>query len=87
MEAEAVIDEGAWVHGDWLWGEDSEVQKTGRDALEICRVCEEGEHFLTAAGYPELCFERVRFHRLRGARDLVLGRAERDEWGGTGGVP
>jgi hypothetical protein len=33
-----------------------------------------------------LCLEGMCFHRFRGARDLVLGRAEREEWGGTGAV-
>lgn len=86
MEAQPVIDECTGVHGNGLRCKDPEVEEGWCNALEVRGVCEEGENFFATARNPELCLEGVCFHRFRGARDLVLGRAEREEWGGTGAV-
>lgn len=86
MEAQSVIDECTGVHGNGLRCKDSEVEEGWGNTLEVRGVCEEGENFFATARNPELCLEGVCFHRFRGARDRVLGRAEREECGGTGAV-
>ncbi len=86
MKAQAVIDERSGVHGNGLRRKDSEVEEAWGDTLEVRGIGKEGKNLFAAARNPELCLEGMCFHRFRGARDLVLGRAEREEWGGTGAV-
>ena len=56
-EAEAVVNQAAFAHGDGLWGDDVEVDPRRGDLLEIVGVGKEGEEVSAFSWEPELGFQ------------------------------
>lgn len=58
-EADAVVDERAWPHGDGARGEDAEVEPGRGEEFEVGGIGEEGEGFFRASLYEDLAAEGI----------------------------
>src|SRR5450432_1443278 len=77
-EREGVVDGGAGAHRDRLGAAYLEVQRSGRDALEVRRVREESEHLPPGPSDELLLLEEVLHHleNVREARRVTRSRVQ-----------